>query len=398
MRNLDVIQAKKTEIMNKMNQAIKDGNDDAFAQAFTEFAETLQEAVLAEAKGLIQAADNQVLVGRGVRALTSTENSYYQKVIDAMKSGNPQQALTGFDDILPVTVIEAVFEDLVEAHPLLDVINFQNTNALIEIIVNSQDGRNLSTWGPLCSEIIKEISSGFMKIKLDQKKLSAFLPICKAMLELGPAWLDRYVRVILAEALYNGLEDGIVSGDGLEEPIGMRVDPNSPLDPVAGHALLPLIPLTQITPESYVALIAPLTVSPNGLNRVITSVVMVVNPIDYLLTILPATIFQKPDGSYVRDVFPFPTTIIQSSAVPQGEAVLGLPKKYFMGIGTSKGGKIEYSDDYRFLEDERVYLIKLYGTGRPLDGNSFLRLDISNLERVLPAVTIDGVVQTQEVI
>ncbi len=51
-----------------------------------------------------------------------------------------------------------------------------------------------------------------------------------------------------------------------------------------------------------------------------------------------------------------------------------------MGLGTGKGGRIEYSDEYHFLEDERMYLTKLYGDGKPLDSSSFIRLDISNLK------------------
>jgi len=75
---------------------------------------------MAEAKGLVAAADNQILTGRGVRALTSEENKYYQGLINALKSGNPKQALTDFNVILPVTVIDAIFEDLTEEHPLLE--------------------------------------------------------------------------------------------------------------------------------------------------------------------------------------------------------------------------------------------------------------------------------------
>ena len=51
-----------------------------------------------------------------------------------------------------------------------------------------------------------------------------------------------------------------------------------------------------------------------------------------------------------------------------------------MGIGTAKSGKIDYSDDYRFLEDERVYLTKLYGHGQALDDNAFVYADISGLK------------------
>ena len=55
----------------------------------------------------------------------------------------------------------------------------------------------------------------FDRLDLEQTKLSAFLPVCKAMLDLGPEWLDRYVRTILAEAIANGLEEGIISGRAL---------------------------------------------------------------------------------------------------------------------------------------------------------------------------------------
>ena len=48
------------------------------------------------------------------------------------------------------------------------------------------------------------------------------MPVCKAMLELGPEWLDSFVRQVLYEAYANGLEAGFVSGDGNGKPIGMN--------------------------------------------------------------------------------------------------------------------------------------------------------------------------------
>lgn len=388
MKNQDLLQAKKTEIMAKMNQAMKDGDEEVFAQTFTEYTEMLQEAVLAEAKGLVQSIDNQILAGRGVRSLTSAETQYYQKLIEALKSSNPRQALTDFDVVLPTTVIDAIFEDLTEEHPLLDAINFMPTGALVEILLNTQDGRHLATWDTLTSAIVTELTAGFIKVDLTQHKLSAFLPISKAMLDLGPAWLDRYVRVILSEAIANGLEKGIIDGSGLNQPTGMRRDPNSALDPTNGYDLIPATVITEITPETYGALIADLTVSPNGLNRKVSEVLMIVNPVDYFTKIMPATAVRKLDGTYVYDIFPFPTRVVQSAYQPANEAVLGLGKRYFAGLGTSKGGKIEYSDEYRFLEDERVYLTKLYGTGRPLDSNSFKRLDITDLKPTTPQVVV----------
>ena len=164
----------------------------------------------------------------------------------------------------------------------------------------------------LCTEIVKELTGGFRKLDLTQKKLSAFLPICKAMLDLGPAWLDRYVRVILSEAISNGLEGGIIDGSGLKAPCGMRRDPNSPLDPVTGYDLIPSIPFNEISPATYGALLAELSISPNGLNRKISEVIFIVNPLDYFTKIMPATSFRRPDGTYAYDIFPFPTRVIQS--------------------------------------------------------------------------------------
>ncbi|WP_461367324.1 cadherin-like beta sandwich domain-containing protein, partial [Candidatus Darwinibacter acetoxidans] len=224
------------------------------------------------------------------------------------------------------------------------------------------------------------------------------VPVCKAMLDLGPAWLDRYVRTILAEAIANGLEQGIISGRGLAdqaadpedriyEPIGMDRD-LTVFDNTTGYAPKVPIPVTQFTPAVYGDLASRLAVGPNLLNRTVTQLLMVVNPVDYLNKVMPATAFQRPDGSWVRDILPLPTKIVQSAYVEQGKAILGLAKRYIMAMGTGKGGRIEYSDEYRFLEDERTYLIKLYGTGRPMDNTSFLVLDIQNLVPAVPDVHV----------
>lgn len=379
MKNLDTVQKEKAEILQRINAAVKDGDEEGFSQAFTDFTDLLQEAVMAEAKGLVQAADNHVLAGRGARALTSKETEYYDELIGAMRASNPKQALADFNVILPETVIEAVFEDISESHPLLDAINFQPTGSLVEIMVSTMDGRQMAEWGKLCDEIIKELSAGFTTINLAQKKLSAFLPLCKAMLDLGPVWLDRYVRAHLSEAIYNGLENAIIDGSGVDEPIGIRRNPSSALDPVEGYDPQPLVALSEITPETYGTLLASLSVAPTGLQRNIKEVIFVVSPSDYFTKIFPATSYRQPDGVYNNDIFPFPTRLIQSVFVPAGEAIIGIGKRYFMGLGTGKGGKIEYSDEYHFLEDERMYLTKLYGDGKPLDAASFIRLDISEL-------------------
>lgn len=387
MKNLDNLQAKKDELLAKMSAAATGGDNEAFGAAFAEFAESLQDAVMQEAKGIVQASDNQILMGRGVRALTGQETKYYEKVIDAMKSGNPQQALTLIDETLPTTVIDSIFEDIQEAHPLLTEINFQNTGILTEILISTQDGRHLATWGKLCDTIVKELTAGTDVINLAQNKLSAFIPICKAMLEIGPTWIDRYVRTILLEAISNGLEKAIILGTGVGEPVGMTKDPNGVFHAQNGYPNLVAVPMNEISPNTYGGILASLAVAPNGLYRNVNEVLLICNPVDYYTKIMPAIMKIQPDGSYVSR-FPHPTKLIQSVYVPANKAIIGLGKRYFFGLGTGQGGKIEYSDHYKFLEDDRYYLTKLYGDGKPLDSGSFKVIDITNLRPVAPIVRV----------
>lgn len=381
-----------------MQQAVKDGNEENFTAAWTEFAQNIQEAVMEEARGFVQATDTNVLVGRGVRQLTSEENKYYDKVIQAMKSSNPKQALTDLDVVMPKTTIDSVFDDLTAEHPLLDAIDFQNTSGLIEFLVNT-NGKQLATWATLTAAIVTELTSGFKKINMGLHKLSAFLPVAKSMLDLGPAWMDRYVRTILAEALYFGVEEGIINGTGKDMPIGMNRQVGTGVVVTDGvYPLKATVPVTKLDPVTYGTLLGTMSVDANGKSRVITEVIMVVNPTDYLTKVMPATTVRKTDGTYSNNVFPFPTKVVQSAQVPTGKAIFGIAKKYFMGIGTAKSGKIEYSDEYKFLEDERVYLVKLYGHGEPLDNNAFIYADISGLTPTIQTVTVSGTVNTHEVV
>lgn len=386
MKNKDTLQAEKTAILQKLNQAIKDGNEDNFAAAFTDFSMNIQESVMAEAQTMVQAADTNVLTGRGVRQLTSEENKYYQAVIEAMRSSSPKQALADLTPVLPITTIDAVFTDLLAAHPLLNVINFQNTSGLIEYIVNTNT-KQLATWGALTAAIVTELTSGFKKIPLTLMKLSAFLPVAKSMLDLGPAWLDRYVRAILSEAIAFGLEAAIINGTGLNMPIGMNRQVQEGVVVTGGvYPLKATVPVTGLDPTSYGAVLATMAIDVNGNPRVVDSVIMIVNPQDYLLRLLPASTAKNAIGQYVNNIFSFPTTVIQSSEIPAGKAIFGLANRYFMGIGTAKSGKIEFSDDYHFLEDERVYIVKLYGYGMPMDSTSFVYADISGLVPTIQTV------------
>ena len=387
MKSNDFAKKTREEFRQQMQQAVRDNNPEAFAEAWDGMCQVVGQEVREEYdqrfQQLQEEMDSRVLTARGVRQLTTEERSYYGKLLQAMKASDPRQAVTGLDAILPRTVVESVFEDLRTNHPLLSQINFIPTAGAVELIMNT-DGYQQAAWGDLTDEIVKELTSGFKKISTNLLKLSAFLPVCKSMLDLGPEWLDRYVRECLYEALANGMEVGLIDGTGKKMPIGMNRQVGDGVQVTDGvYPKKEAIPVETLDAEPVGGLLAQLAVSPDGKTRLVQNVLMIVNPVDYLQKVMPATTLQAPDGTYRQDVLPYPMTLIQSPAVPVGEAILGLGKRYFATVGTAKEGKIDYSDHYRFLEDERVYLIKAYANGQAKDNTSFLVLDISNLQ---PAV------------
>ena len=385
MRNNDVL--TRDEIRAKIQQAIKDGNTEDFYQSFDEMLDCIQNDIQQRADERIdqykRENDTTVLASRGVRQLTTKERDYYQKLIGAMKEKDPRQALNNLDVVLPETVIDAVFDELQTSHPLLSRIQFTNTRGAIRMMMNT-NGYQEAAWGQLCDEIVQELTSGFKEVDTGLLKLSAFMPVCKAMLDLGPEWLDDFVRQVLYEAYANGLEAGIVAGDGNGKPIGMnrQVGDNVTVTGGAYPAKSP-ITVTDLSPTTVGNLLALMAVDPNGKARVVRDVILVVNPVDYFQRIMPATTLMGPDGAYRNDVMPYPMSVIQSPAVDQGQAIIGLGYKYFAAIGSARDGRIEYSDHYHFLEDERMYLIKGYANCFPMDNNAFFVLDISGIR---PAV------------
>ena len=105
------MQKEKEAIVQKMNQAITDNNTEAFQAAFVELCDKIQESVIQEARGIVEEADQRVLSERGVSQLTSKEREYYQKLIEAMKSPSPKQAVENLDVVMPFTIIDRVFEN-----------------------------------------------------------------------------------------------------------------------------------------------------------------------------------------------------------------------------------------------------------------------------------------------
>ena len=385
------IDLKNQTLLNlrqKLQEAMNANDQEAFTQAFEGILQYYADKNLEDFQALREETDSRVLAQRGVRQLTTREKDYYQKLGEAMKAADPRQAVNNLDVVMPETVFDSIFENIETDHSLLSVINFMNTRGAIRMMMNTH-GYQKAVWGKLCAPIIQELTSGFKEVETGLFKLSAFIPVCKAMLDLGPEWLDRYVRMILAEALLNGWEGSIVAGTGKEEPIGMNRQVGENVTVTGGvYPEKAPITVTDFSPATMGNLISMLAAGPNGIARRVDGLILVVNPQDYYQLIMPATTVQAPDGTYRNDIFPVPLRVVQSPALTRGRAILGIGRLYWAFAGMSRDGRIEYSDEYHFLEDERVYLIKTYGNGMPADDNAFLVLDVSGLKAARYKMTL----------
>ena len=275
----------RDDVRARLMQALSDNDKDAYNQAFNDMILCIENDInqrqTESVDEIREEADRKVLAQRGVRQLTSEEKKYYQKLAEAMRSTNPKQALLNTDLVMPKTIMNAVFDDLQTSHPLLSAIQFTDTTGITEMIM-SENVEQMAQWGKLCDDIVKELLAGFSTVNMTLLKLSAFIPVCKAMLDLGPAWLDNFVRQVLYEALANGLEYGIVTGNGNDQPIGMDRQVGEGVTVTGGvYPEKAPVAVSDFQPSTVGRLLSLMAVDPAGKPRTLRDIILVVNPQDY---------------------------------------------------------------------------------------------------------------------
>ena len=377
-----------------LGNGAQEGENLAMEEAILIFKQHIIDEINEDAQKYKESQDKTILAQRGYRQLTNKEEVWYQKFIEASKSRTPKQEFSNFlnspEGIMPETIVEDVFKDLREEHQLLSKINFTHTKFLTKWVLNDHT-RDTAFWGELNSEIEKEITSAFKIIDISQNKLSAFAAIPKDMLDLGQTFIDKYIREVLKEAISSGLEKAIIEGSGKKEPIGLNRKISKGVNVSDGvYPKKEAISVTSFSKEEYPKLLSKLSVKENGRMRKIGPVTLICNQVDYFNKIMPATTAQTLNGEYNHNVFVHPTNVVISNFMPEGEAILCLIEEYFMGMGGSKDGIIEYSDEYKFLEDMRYYKIKTFGDGKAYDDTSALLLDISELEPTYITVNMNS--------
>lgn len=366
---------KKAQVAG-LKAVFEAGDAEAVAQRIIEnyennistFADLMNTTIREATRANTEQWDQDVLNARGVRQLTTSEKKFYNAAIEV-------ESFDAVADLMPPTVYERVFEDLATEHPLLSKVNFQRTGATTKWIVR-KEGATTAFWGDVTSEVQKMLDHGFTTVEMGMAKLSGFLVVSKAMFELGPEWLDRYVRAFLAEVVSAEIENVIVNGTGKQQPIGMLKDLDAPV--VAGaYADKAAVPLADFTPKTIgTEILAPTT---KGGKRRYTGVTLIVNPFDYASKFFAAGAKRKDDGTWTYNNYAVPgLEIVESPAVPLNRMIAGKPKDYFVGAGSES--TLETTDVLRMIEDQRLYLVRQLVNGRPLDNDSFTVFDITNTD------------------
>ncbi|MGE6370641.1 phage major capsid protein [Planococcus kocurii] len=357
LNNSKEMQAAKAQLAKVMADGSAEEQQAAFASFFDALQEDVSEKISAKANEDMM--DRTILQNRGQNVLTAGETKFFKAAIDKK----------GFDEnsILPVTTQERIFEDLTQEHPLLNALQLKDMGAVTRIITADPSGA--AVWGPLFGEIQGQIGAAFKETQISQLKLTAFAVIPNDMLELGPVWVERYVRTLIVEVLSVGLEKGFVTGTGVNQPVGLIKDVNADTaaitDKVAKGALTFEPGRKTITELRDV--VKGLSVDAKGkARRVAGRIVMVVNPVDNFDIQASATI-QNANGVYVTNL-PFNPIIVESEFVTAGTVIFFVQGEYLAVI--AGGYKLNKYTETLAMEDATLYTIKQFANGKPMDNNA----------------------------
>lgn len=397
------LNGKATVAAKQLAQAFQGDDPAALEAAFETFQREVLEDSAEQYRELMEQHDEQVLAQRGFPQLTQRETEYFTDIIQALKSPDWKQALAtiaaGDHNVparmMPETIIDEILRDLEETHPLLKVVHATNVGYVTTWLRNKHT-KQLAVWGAVEAAVTQEITSAFELVQVTQGKLSCYCAVSRDMLELGPRWMAGYVRTVLGEAMACGMEYGVVKGKGIGgEPIGLNrsIAANVSVHQTNGYPKKTAVEVTDFMPASYGAVVANLAKDDAGhVKRSIADLTMVVNLVDYLTKVMPATTVRATDGRFVNDLFPIPTNVITSEFVDTGEAILFLPSEYDLLVGGNRG--IEASDDAQFLADMRVFKVISYAYGHGRDESSAVLLDISNIDPAYVTVLVAGQLTT----
>lgn len=366
------------KVLNDFKNALDNEDNKALAEAMVEKYKDIEQNILNKFEELKDEHDVKVLASRGIRQLTNAETEFYNKLF---KNDIGMSPTVGGSVIMPKTIFDSVFDDLREDtndNPLA-YIDLQNTTGSSEWLVSVAE-RPVASWGEMCDPITRELSVGFKVVNSLVNKLSCYIPYCKSLLELGPTWQDAYLREYIKLGLKYSLIEAFCSGNGVKQPWGAAYDYNIDTDQ---GTLKTAVAVTALTRSAFKDIFKDMSVNPMGNRRSLNGLTMFVDSETYYDYIYANEVYYDLNGAEHSRLERLGIRLcVCETGLEAGQALLGLPKRYFMQVAMKGGGQngfVEFSDDYLFLEDKRVYKAKLFADGFAKDNKAFALLDVTGL-------------------
>lgn len=368
----------KQEVLNQLTQDKVTAEEQA--EAILDYAERVAEnaakQVRAEYEAYGSTKDAEVLAKRGIVPLTAEETKFYNAAIEKGKFDS--------DEIWPVTILERVFDGLQEERPLLRLINFIPSSANVKIVRSRRKGK--AVFGPIHKDVEGQLEAEFDAKEFSQIALTAFFLISNDTLDLGPVWVDRYVRLCLTEAIADAWEEAIVTGDGVDKPIGLLREPDTTGTPEktakgtltfadAATMVKELAGVHKALSEYTDKIGAKDATGVKKYRKVQGQVYLLVNPKHYYDIVARVTT-QNANGVFVSNL-PFISSdrIIESLHVPEDKLIAFVAGEY--DATQSRAEKLYTYKETFAMRRATLYAVDMTGNGRPSNNDAAHVYDIA---------------------
>lgn len=377
MKSPDVV---RSELSQKVAEALNSDNPNALAEVLAEFAENKGKEILEEMRMYEKTNDSSILAARGIRQLTSDEKAFYESFKKAIKTGDVKQSFTVNTAAWPTTIVNDVTEGIRNSFELLDAIDFDISTTVTKFLYNKQ-AEQLAGWGAFGTKVETELNGAIGVLDISSVKLLAKIPVSMDFVEAGTEWLDAYVRAILVEAIGCAMCAAVADGTGKDMPIGMSRDCSDTAVVTAGvYPQKTKIVVSDLGINTLAALFAELAIDETGRSRKIKEATIIVNPVDEYKKIIPEFSVRDLNGNYVMKPA-FPVKVISEPTVEANSAIFGIADKYILRASLGdRTGKSSFDDSCKFDDDMRVFKNKCLANGRPKGANDFLFLDITAVQ------------------
>lgn len=363
-------QAKKEAFSNLVKQgADNEGQAQAYSDMMNALTGDLKDYIDNEVKSRVGAINEKGMAA----GLPEKETKFFNALAAGDFSHSEKQEI-----VFPETVVDKIFEDMVNEHPFLQLIKLQNTGLRLKFL--KSDTKGTAVWGDINGEIRGQLTGTFTDENATQSKLTAFVAVPNDVLEYGAPWIKTFVVTQIQEAFAAALESAFLVGDGKSKPIGLNrqvqenVSVTGGVYPEKASSGTLTFKDAETSKTELIGVVKALSVKENGKPYVAKGkVVLAVQP-GASLDIEAAATMQNVNGQWVY-ALPFGIQTVESEYVPEGKVIAFVPDRY--DAYTAGDVVIKEFDQTLAMEDGYLYTAKRFAYGKAQDDNAAKVYDLA---------------------